>query len=427
MAGKLRAPAPPARLVPRPRVEGLVAGMIERYPAVLVTATAGAGKTTAVAQAAPLVDRPLSWVTAGEGDVAPGRLLEYLVAAISPHAANAEGLARSALVAGIAHHEVAALLAEAVGDQRLLLVVDEAEHVASSPAAVAVLDALVRFAPAEMRVVLISRSELPLDVPALRLAGRLGIVDERDLALTEAEVAEALRVLGADDVDPARALELTGGWVTGVMFEAWRAGGDRDHHGGLIDPLHGYLAHNVLEQLGDDERELLLVTSMLGSVTAERAEALGIAGAEARLASLRERHLPATWLGPPATMRCHPRFREYLLEQFTQTGGPRVAETWRGVGVIAQRKGYLEEAVEAFIQAGALGEGAAVAESCIVSIVERLDFGVARRWLAAFAAVRPPVSVPFITAELLIATWTDTCADGVAIGDRLLELSLIHI
>jgi ATP/maltotriose-dependent transcriptional regulator MalT len=77
VAGKLRIPSPPARLVARPRVEGLIAAAIERFPAVFVIATAGAGKTTPLVQAAGLVDRPLAWVTVSDGDVAAGRLLEY--------------------------------------------------------------------------------------------------------------------------------------------------------------------------------------------------------------------------------------------------------------------------------------------------------------------------------------------------------------
>jgi len=64
VAGKLRVPASPGRLLSRPRVEGLLAAMIERYRAVFVIATAGAGKTTALVQAAKLVDRPLAWVRA---------------------------------------------------------------------------------------------------------------------------------------------------------------------------------------------------------------------------------------------------------------------------------------------------------------------------------------------------------------------------
>lgn len=210
VAGKLRAPPGPARLVERPRVEGLIAAMVERYPALFVIATAGAGKTTALARAARLVDRPLAWLTVGDGDVAAGRLLEYLDAAISKHVSNVEGLARSALAAGISQDEVAGLLAEAVGEERLLLVIDEAERLADSPRSVAVLDALLRYAPSQLRLAVASRRELPLDVPALQLRGRAGVIDEGDLALTEAEAADALRLLGAD-LSPEEAVAATGG------------------------------------------------------------------------------------------------------------------------------------------------------------------------------------------------------------------------
>jgi hypothetical protein len=85
------------------------------------------------------VDRPLAWITAGDGEVAAGRLLDYLGAAISEHVSGVEGLARSALAASISHDDVAAMLVEAVGDQRLLLVIDELERVVQSAQAVAVL------------------------------------------------------------------------------------------------------------------------------------------------------------------------------------------------------------------------------------------------------------------------------------------------
>jgi ATP/maltotriose-dependent transcriptional regulator MalT len=145
VAGKLRVPPVPARLVERPRVEGLIAAMVERHPAVFVVATTGAGKTTALVRAARLVDRPLAWLTVSDGDVAAGRLLEYLDAAISRHVPSAAGLARAALAAGVSQDEVAGLLAEAVGAWRLLLVVDEAERLADAPGSVAVIDSLLRY------------------------------------------------------------------------------------------------------------------------------------------------------------------------------------------------------------------------------------------------------------------------------------------
>ena len=201
--GKLRAPPVAERLVRRPRVDGLLAAMIERYPAVFVIATAGAGKTTALVQAAALIDRPLAWLTLGDGDVAPGRLLEYLAAAIGAHVPAAAGLARKAMAAGVPHVEVAGLLVERVRDERLLLVLDEAEHIVDSPGSVAVVDALFQYTPDGLRVAVASRRELPLDPGALRLAGRAGRIDEGDLALSEDEVTQALRTLGVD-LDRAR-------------------------------------------------------------------------------------------------------------------------------------------------------------------------------------------------------------------------------
>ena len=49
--------------VARPRVESRLAELIDAYRVVAVLATAGAGKTTAVAAAAELLDRPIAWLT----------------------------------------------------------------------------------------------------------------------------------------------------------------------------------------------------------------------------------------------------------------------------------------------------------------------------------------------------------------------------
>jgi ATP/maltotriose-dependent transcriptional regulator MalT len=332
VAGKLRMPPAPARLVARPRVEGLIAGMIERQAVVFVTATAGAGKTTAVCRATALVDRPPAWVTAGNGDAAAGRLIEYLAVAISAHVPSAGGLATAAIADGIAPEAVAALMVQAVGDQRLLLVLDEVDRVSGSPSAIAVLDALARGAPPGMRLVLISRRDLPLDTPELRRTGRAGLVDERDLAFNLQETADALRLVGAEGIDASGALELTGGWVTGVMFEAWQASEQHSENGAVPDPLRDYFSRNILDELTSDERELLLVTSVITAVTARDAQALGLADAALRLAALRSRHLPASWRSDPLTMRCHPRFREFLRDQFR-----REAATVQGPREVTQR------------------------------------------------------------------------------------------
>jgi tetratricopeptide (TPR) repeat protein len=310
-------------------------------------------------------------------------------------------------------------LAEAVGDEALLLVLDEVERIAQSPASLAVIEALVRYAPPGLRLALASRRELPLDIAAIQLDGRAGVVDERDLALTEAEAAQALHLLESD-ADPHEAVKATGGWIAGVMFEAWREGATAG--GARADPLHGYLARNLIDEVSPEERELLLVTSVFREVTAQRTAALGIPRAGLRLSALRARHLPATWHADPLTMRCHPRFREYLLEQFQQSHPERAAAAHLEYARLMQRWGHPEEAVEAFLSAGAPEEGVPVADTCVVSIVERLDFDVAERWFEAFAGVRDPGSPGLVTAELMISVWTDDNERGTRLGDRLNEV-----
>ena len=47
-------------------------------------------------------------------------------------------------------------------------------------------------------------------------------VGDEVLALTVEEAASVLASEGIPGVDPVLAVDATGGWVTGVLFEAWR-------------------------------------------------------------------------------------------------------------------------------------------------------------------------------------------------------------
>ena len=95
-------------------------------------------------------------------------------------------------------------------------------------------------------------------------------------------------------------------------FEAWRSHDHVAGSGGEHDPLAGYLAAQILGELDEEEREFLVLTSVLDEVDRESAEALGVASAGEMLRRLREAHLPSTWRNEGTVMRCHPRFREHL-------------------------------------------------------------------------------------------------------------------
>ena len=111
-------------------------GLIEDYQVVQLIGMAGAGKTTAVTEVAGLVGRPLAWLTLDDSDVAPGRLLTYLETALASSVTSVERVATSAR-AGITHREAAGLLADAVGEAAVLLVLDEIERLADATDALA--------------------------------------------------------------------------------------------------------------------------------------------------------------------------------------------------------------------------------------------------------------------------------------------------
>src|SRR3954465_4756853 len=145
---KLAVPALSDHVVERPRLHEAIAELIERHRVVVVSATAGAGKTPAGGAAPALVARPLAWLSVDRTDVAAGRLVTYLEAALACRIPHVAGAATAALEAGIPHAEATGLLAEALGDEPLVLVLDDLERLGDDPDAWAVIEAFLRYAPA---------------------------------------------------------------------------------------------------------------------------------------------------------------------------------------------------------------------------------------------------------------------------------------
>ena len=412
---KLAVPTLPDERVERPRLDRRIASLLDRHRIVVASATAGSGKTTAVASAIEQLDVPVAWLTLDRSDTAPGRLVMYLEAALARIAPDIVGTATRALSVGVPHAEAAGILAEALRGSRAVFVLDELERLGAVRPAWNVIETLLRYAPDGLKFVLISRRAIPFTALPEPARATLG---DPDLAFTADEAARALALHGDSGLDEAAVVDATGGWVTGVLFEAWRWAGDLAEAGGAVDPLHGYLAAHIVGALDPAEREFIETTSVLTYVTAPRAEALGIPDAAARLAALRQARLPVTWSEHGTVMRAHPRFREYLLTTLEERGEQEVAQLHLALGRRLAEEGYDEDAVEALLRAHAPDEALAPAERAIGGVIERFDVPIAERWLEQLAAVTP-ASVPLTVAELMIAVGSEDFHRGAAIAERL--------
>jgi len=415
---KVSVPPPPQRVVSRERIDRLFADLIEGHTVVWVCATAGSGKTTAVSQALALVDRRVAWLTLDDTDAAAGRLVTYLEAALASQVEGARGVAARALAAKLPHTEAAGLLAESVGETPLLLVIDELERIADSSEALAVIAALLRYAPPALRVVLISRREVTIELHSAAALGGSVTVTEKDLAFRAPEAAQALARAGREDIDPTQAVEATGGWVAGVLFEAWRSKEHVTGMGGEADALHGYLSSQILDLLDPDDREFLITTSVLDDVTADRAEALGEKNAAARLVSLRAKHLPVAWRDDGHAMRCHARLREYLLERLERRGGERVRAVRAAHAELLVSERNYEDAVEEFLRARMPERALEPAKHAIGQVIDRLDYAVAERWLSQLEGLHDSGSA-LAVAEMMLALGHEDYARCGRVADRL--------
>ena len=152
---------------------------------------------------------------------------------------------------------------------------------------------MISLAPPELRVIVAGRSRPGTATAPLLAAGVLLDCPEDMLAFTLEETLElaARRHLRVSMEDAAVLWRNTGGWATGLTFALARQGEDRDHAGptgarpaqvgqagstltdvdGATPAVADYVATEVLDGVGDDEREVLMSSAVSAEVPLELA------------------------------------------------------------------------------------------------------------------------------------------------------------
>lgn len=285
-AGKLTVPRAPHGVVPRSRCDEALAATIAGHRLTLVSAPAGFGKTTLLAQWAAAAPEPVAWVSLDPLDDEPGRLAGVLgdaLARLAPGALPEDDAADDRALASVARR-VDAVVAALEGLPPETVVVLDDVHLLSARTAREVLGPVLRYGGP--RFVLAGRYDAALPVNRMRMAGEVGELRERSLAFTADEVADVVRALGGPTDAPAvRALwEVTHGWPVAVRLalaadvlapsgESLAQLRDRDV------PITGYLVEEVIGSLPDDLADFVLRASVAAHVDPELAEALVPGGA----------------------------------------------------------------------------------------------------------------------------------------------------
>jgi LuxR family maltose regulon positive regulatory protein len=225
---KLLPPRPTAELLSRPRLTERLLANLSR-PMTLVTANAGSGKTTLVADFLRTHQRPFVWYQLDHTDADPLILLGYLTYGIQqvvPGFGEAMFAYLRESASELAQHPeraVDVLLNEVLEqvEQQLVLVLDDYHHLGPETPVHAVLDRLLAYLPDVLHVVVISREMPPLSVARLRAQEPEAIIDRADLLFTDEETQQLFRKvfdleLTAEQLTEYR--ERTHGWITALQL-----------------------------------------------------------------------------------------------------------------------------------------------------------------------------------------------------------------
>jgi LuxR family maltose regulon positive regulatory protein len=313
--------------VPQPR-SGTVsrAGLIDKARAsdcrvVGITAPAGYGKSTLLAEWALAEDRRVAWVSLDRFDDDPAILVTLLASAYAQVSPSGTGLV--AVVSGVGGSvlgRAAPRLASAfrTSPNPFVLMLDDL-HELQSPACHDVLEVVISGVPRHSQVVASSRSEQP-HLPRLRAAGEALEFGVSDLAL---DAAGAEQIFSHAHVNltgelAAAVTERTEGWPVGLYLAAVIA---RDSTGEPVTIsgddryVTDYLYRESSMRLPESTQQFLRRTAVLDQLCAPLCDALlGESGAQQQLRSLEASSLFLIPLDRRRQWyRYHALFREFLL------------------------------------------------------------------------------------------------------------------
>jgi LuxR family maltose regulon positive regulatory protein len=281
IATKLYVPRPRAGLVARPRLgERLRQGADARL--VLVSAPAGFGKTTLLADGLAGDGLPVAWLSLGPEDREPSAFWTGVVTALRTAAPDvgSTALELAAATPLPTEHLLAALLNDLAATQGELWLVLDDYHLVDSPD---VGDGVAFFLdrlPRQVHVVLATRADPGLPLSRWRVRGELVEIRAADLRFTADEVGAYLSALDLAPADVTALTDRTEGWIAALQLAALSLRGRADA-GGFIARFAGddryivdYLVEEVLARQPEPVRDFLLRTSVLDRLTGPLCDAV---------------------------------------------------------------------------------------------------------------------------------------------------------
>ena len=366
---------------------------------VLVTAPAGYGKTTLLAQWIDLLrseNYDCAWFSVDVSDSEPVEFLRYLINALQ---SEIPGLGEESLRTLESRSQidpgeiVISLINEIAGTGREIAVFLDDFHNIKSRVVTEIVGTFIARGPSNLHFLLASRAVPDLPVASLRAHAEVVDISAENLRFSAEEVARFLREargLDLSDEQIERLLDRTEGWVAGLQLASLSLG-QSEHRDEFIDSFSGkarevaeYLAIDVLNSLAPDIQEFLLYTSILERMSSESCQCLiDRDGCQDVLNHLEDSNTFLLPLDEDRTWyRYHHLFREFLLNQLKRRHPSVVEGLYHRASLWFAEQGYSNEAVTYALETGDFDRAALLVEQHALHLLHRGQMPRLYNWLS---------------------------------------------
>jgi LuxR family transcriptional regulator, maltose regulon positive regulatory protein len=394
LATKLQIPPALQHLVARDRLINLLERDVTSHKLTLVTAPAGYGKTTLVAQWARTTRLPVGWLTIGKEENDTDRFFRYFYAAWRTIQPEIESGPVDILLGGVAPDRDAVLAAFInVGYElpdHVALVLDDADAI-DDPENLQALTSFLDHLPPNLHLVMTGRGTPSLPLARYRARQELLEIDADQLRFAPEEAEKLLNAtltlgLGSDDLVNLNAqLE---GWAAGLhlvsltlrdrerSLDALRISGQHRH-------IADYLGQEVLARTASELRRFLMQTSILDRLCASLCES--VTGRTDSQMVLQEIESAGLFLMPLDNrrewFRYHSIFAEVLEEQLHKLPLGEVNELHRSAARWYLDNDLVDRAFDHAVAGNDIELVSHIVDSHVITKLECGEFKEIARWI----------------------------------------------
>lgn len=332
------------------------------YPVTIINAPSGYGKSTLVAAWARETSARVAWLLLDENDNDPTRFATHLLAAL-------DRVVPGLLAAGLRYVKNArkhlvdvSLISQLINvltstEDHIVLVLDDYHTISRDNAVIhTAMKYFVEYLPAQIHVILLTRTCVPLTTARMRVAGRLLELRIEDMRFTGDEARTFLERKTGEEIAPeacARIHRRTEGWVAGLQLAAFALEDPHTPAESVADLLSenrnvvDFIADEVLTRLPRIVGENVLWMAALDQFCVALCDALpGIDDCQTTLETLeRENAFLVPVDNSPGWYRFHRLFREVLWNRLQRTHKEDLAELYCQAGAWYEAHGMTRDAV----------------------------------------------------------------------------------